>query len=463
MACDEFRTHFPNLWLFILEQLKLNNTKDVLLSHSNLLPILNILGNIAKRHNFSNDLKSQIETDNILLKNLNLLLGSPIYAIRRLTAKSIFNIYSFNDIYELLIKREVPNENFLHGSLILLVICIDYYKDIKHQNQLELLKDKFNVITQGKHHSYLCKELMEHVTKRDYKVSDLETILLQNNTNEPGQYQWMNTLICKYLRNCSLCELPTCVQLILNNSEYEKQCEFLYTRLNSSDGDTLREIANVLLSFPKRMYSCIIWKILYKISCLTNIDIKEHIIDIVEYIKNECISYKLRYILPFIARITDNENIILIICKVTYKLISEDFDIDMRTISAIANNEIACKLSTYSDEIKVLSIKTAIILLQDEDEGVRNLSVHYYKNIKNVSQVVHPFVCLKSILNSEFLNSILNDSKISTDLLCHGLMEFLSSVNNANSDNFNPFSNDTKNIYQEVELVKYLIKHLKEE
>ncbi|XP_045536916.1 uncharacterized protein LOC106710678 [Papilio machaon] len=462
VACDEFRTHFPNLWSFILEQLKLNNTKDILQSHSNLLPILNILGNIAKRYNFSNDLKSQMETDNILLNNLRLLLGSPIFAIRRLTSKSIFNIYSFNDIYELLIKIDEPNENFLHGCLLLLVICNNYYKDTKYQNKLELLKDKFNEIMQHKQHSYLCKELMEHVTNHDYKVSDLEHILLQSGKNEPGHYQWINTQIEKYLRNCSSHELPKCLQIILNSSEYEKNCEILFARLDSIDGDKLKEIANILLSFPKRMYSCIIWKILYKISCLVSIDVKEHIEDIVKYIKNERIPYKLRYMVPFIARITDNENIILVVCKITYRLcLAEDFDVDMRMISAIANNEIASKLSKYSDEIKIISIKTAIILLQDEDEDLRYLSVHYYKNIKNISQVLHPYVCLRNILNFNFLSSVLVDCKTGIDLICQGLIDLLSPVN-VNSEDFNPFANDSKNIYQEVEMIKNLIRSLKE-
>ncbi|CAH2041447.1 unnamed protein product, partial [Iphiclides podalirius] len=44
VACDEFRTHFPQLWIFILNQLKQDNEKENLQFHSNLLPILNILG-----------------------------------------------------------------------------------------------------------------------------------------------------------------------------------------------------------------------------------------------------------------------------------------------------------------------------------------------------------------------------------------------------------------------------------
>ncbi|KPI92567.1 Thyroid adenoma-associated protein-like [Papilio xuthus] len=142
--------------------------------------------------------------------------------------------------------------------------------------------------------------------------------------------------------------------------------------------------------------------------------------------------------------------------------ILEDFDVDMRMISAITNNEIASKLSKYSDEIKIISIKTAIVLLQDEDEDVRNLSVHYYKNIKNTAQVLHPYVCLRNILNFNFLSSILIDPTTGIDSICQGLIDILSHGNIVNSEDYNPFANDSKNIYQEVELIKHLIQSLKE-
>ncbi|CAH4034653.1 unnamed protein product [Pieris brassicae] len=46
VACDEFRTHSPKLWDFIGNQLE--NTDDNLLSHSDLVPILNILSSVAR-------------------------------------------------------------------------------------------------------------------------------------------------------------------------------------------------------------------------------------------------------------------------------------------------------------------------------------------------------------------------------------------------------------------------------
>ncbi|CAG9583198.1 unnamed protein product [Danaus chrysippus] len=79
VACDEFLTHSPKLWKYIIKEINNNESNDIIQTHSNLVPILNVLANIARRYNFSCDLKGQSNLELDLLNNLTSLLGSPIY------------------------------------------------------------------------------------------------------------------------------------------------------------------------------------------------------------------------------------------------------------------------------------------------------------------------------------------------------------------------------------------------
>ncbi|CAG4945445.1 unnamed protein product [Parnassius apollo] len=461
VACDEFRTHFPQLWRFISDQLKCDQKKDVLLSHSNFLPILNILGNIAKRYNFFNHFENEIDADD-LLNSLVALLGSPIFTVRRLTADSIFNIYSFDNIFEILEKAKQVNENCLHGYLLLLVKCNNHYKNTTCQSKLDILKTKFKTVLDSRMHSYMCRELLESICNETYNFGEILSEI-KNHSNEPGKFQWANTHIRKCLLNCEWAEIPHWLYLILDSREYEKHCEILCSKIDSQDVDSVvfKKITDIFLAFPKKMSSNIIWKILYKISLLTNINNNLDIKDITEYLKDN-ISYKLRYIIPFAARITFEQDILLALSKIIHKLCNaEESDIEMRIIAAKANNEIAHKLSKLPDEIKIVSIITAVILLQDENEDVRSLSVYFYKNSCKMSSLVHPYICLRSILDDKFLRSVFSDPSSGINSILEGLLNLLPSLSSQNMDNFNPFTNESKNIYQEVTVIKYLIANLK--
>ncbi|CAK1582803.1 unnamed protein product [Parnassius mnemosyne] len=462
VACDEFRTHFPQLWRFILAQLKGDQKKDVLQSHSNFLPILNILGNLAIRYNFFNNFENEIDADG-LLNSLVVLLGSPIFTVRRITANSIFNMYSFDNIFEILEKVKQVNENYLHGYLLLLVKCYNHYKNTTYQSKLDILKIKFRTILGSQMHSYLCRELLENICNETYNLVEILSEI-KNHSNEPGKFQWANTHIRKCLLNCEWAEIPHWLSLILDSSEYEKHCEILCSKIDSQrdvDSVVLIKITHILLAFPKKMSSSIIWEILYKISLITNLDNNIDIKDITKYLKDN-ISYKLRYIIPFVARITFEEDILLALSKIIHKLCNaEESDIEMRIIAAKANNEIAHKLMKLPDDIKTVSIITAVILLQDENEDVRNLSVYFYKNFCKTSSLVHPYICLRSILDSAFLSTFFSDPSRGINSISDGLLNSLQSLTSHNMDTFNPFTNESKNIYQEVTVIQYLIANLK--
>ncbi|XP_068631833.1 tRNA (32-2'-O)-methyltransferase regulator THADA [Battus philenor] len=472
VACDEFRTHFPQLWEFILDQLKsqVDEKKDLLQTHSNLLPILNILGNFAKRYNFKYNSHDQLDPYKELLKSLSLLLQSAIYTVRRLTSKCIYNMYSFDDIFALLSKVEQPNENFLHGCLLLLVDCNKNYNHL-YKTRLNFLNMKFKSILEKPYHSYLCKELIENVfTDKLQNFSDIKQIVLKTKTgNEPGLFQWARTHISKCLQNCSWADIPEYLNFILDNSDYERYCEVLHTRLDLEtdiDNLILITISKILLSFSKKAYSVSIWKILYKISTLINfkLEIYTDIKDIIKYIDNDYVSYRLRYIIPFLARVATDDEIILFVTKLIRKMCNiEISDIDMRLISAAANNEIASRFKSLPDVIKINSIITVVILLQDEDEEIRNLSVMFYENVTKTGIALHPYLCLRRILDTKFLHSVLCEPVNSVQTICEILLDVLSSTSFETYDEFNPFANENKNIYQEKEVVNQLINRLNDD
>ncbi|CAH2242671.1 jg8489 [Pararge aegeria aegeria] len=118
IACDEFRTHSIKLWDSMIKQIKNDNYQDIIQAHSNLVPILNTMANIARRYNFSYDLDNQRDSDLNLLPNIFALLGSPIFTVRRLTSKLILNIYSFDVLMNTIKKVVIPSENHLHGTLM---------------------------------------------------------------------------------------------------------------------------------------------------------------------------------------------------------------------------------------------------------------------------------------------------------------------------------------------------------
>lgn len=99
------------------------------------------------------------------------------------------------------------------------------------------------------------------------------------------------------------------------------------------------------------------------------------------------------------------------------------------------------------------------MLLQDEDEDVRNLSVHFYHRLSKDEVVVQPYICLRNILNSQFLSKMFG-----SEILVKKLLEELSEILNVQSsqviDEYNPFANNSKNIYFEPDVLRQMIENL---
>ncbi|XP_026730249.1 uncharacterized protein LOC113495624 isoform X2 [Trichoplusia ni] len=466
VACDELRTHSPKLWKNIMEQLTQSNETDKVQAHSNLVPILNLLANSAKRYSFSTDLTAQRISDDHLLRNLVILLSSPIHTVRRLTAKCIFNIYNFKDIFNVLHKEHSNVENFLHGALILLGLCHKYYSsnELYAENFTKLGQHFGNVLT-SQNHSYLCKELFEKIYNSQMKIEDVRTTISEVNANAyfPGIHLWAENRLKIIISSSSWKSIPDLLTVVLQQSNYEKYCELILLKIESRDvipEEVLLEIINILLTFEYKYSSSIIWKILFEISLITNISEFLDITELLEKLAKDESVYILRYIIPLVARnikgTTDGNK--LNVVKIIDKLSDfENSDVDMRYIAAISNNELANHFQDLPDSIKVTSIKCAVMLLQDEDEDVRNLNVNFYKQLSRQNSLLQPYICLNNILNRKFLHTIFTDSHSIHNLVTE-LLEVLQL--NHSVDEYNPFSNDSKNIYLEPEILKQLTEKL---
>ncbi|XP_037301935.1 uncharacterized protein LOC115442643 [Manduca sexta] len=467
VAYDELRTHSPKLWSIIINQLKNENNCDKLQSHSNLVSILNLLANSAKRYNFSFNMLEGTSADEELLEYFVLLLGSPIFTVRRLTAKCIFNIYTFETIYKILINLENLSENSLHGHLTLMRQCHKYYTGSMYKPQFSKLQARYSTVFTTKNHSYMCKELFDDMFLDNVTLNDVTQALevAHRNLYKAGIDTWVNTIIQKYLLFCSWTEVPQMLQVLMDTAYFEKGCEYIIMKLksfNKVSECTLTEITNTILLYKYKYGRNFIWKILYLISLeiqITHIDIAEHL----KGTNEDSLPYNMRYLLPLAARVVAIRDIDLQLklAKIIHNLTNpQKVDVDMRHIAALANNEMASIFDNLCDNSKVLLIKSAVNLLQDEDEDVRYSSVIFYKTINKLEMPLNPYICLQRILDPDFLKDNFMDAQNGINILCNDLSVSLQ-TSQCGIDEYNPFANDSKNIYLENEVLKRLIEKLK--
>lgn len=469
VACDELRTHSPKLWSFITEQLENKSRSSQIISHSDLVPILNMLASCAKRYNFSSDMHKQRLSDEKLLHSLIRILYSPIHVVRRLTARCIFNIFSLEDICDVLQRINFLSENFIHGALMLMKCCHKYYNLKESQESTaKAFKDICrNVVENKVCYSYCSKEIYVSIQSESTVIND-NTIIniiaeLKENNNSPGVFKWAQTCIDLYLVQSHWEDVPDILKLFLNENDFEIYGEMLLCKIETQQCNSesaMKQIVNILLSFSKKYESSVIWKILYKIASEFSLD-KVDASALLNDLENYEMSYILRYSIPFAAKLykgIDDENQKKL-AKVISKMSNfEIADVDMRYMAALANNELPKSFDTVSDSVKISSLTTAIILLQDEDDDVRNASVYYYKNIVNLNITVHPNICLDRMLDFKFLCSIFGEPR-SIITLCKDLLQLLTN-NVHNCDEYNPFANESKNIYLEVDVLRKTIENI---
>lgn len=467
VACDELKTHFPKLWTYIMEILQGREQTNLLVTHSNFVPILNMLANTAKRYKFSYDIDGT-HWEKQLLFSLVTLLGSPINTVRRLSAKCIFNIYSFDDIYDVIFHLEDMTENLLHGTLTLVEISHRYYC-LKHHQQFKILQQKFRQMLTSGSHCYSSKDIFENVF---YTISldekEIFKILLEvcHNKQTPCIFQWANNRVKKIIMTCQWEQIPGMLKTILSQSESELYCEFIYEKLEVDTGlseTVVNEVVQTMVSFGNNKSNGLVWKILYKLSLKFDFN---HLFDLENLMKsltNKDI-YKLRYMIPLIATniLTADEvhqkQFIALVSKLSD---FDNVDVDMRYISVIANNEIAKAFKNLNDFVRVTSIKIAVVFLQDEDDNVRSLATYFYKNLITEHSAVHAYICLNKILDPKFLVTLFDSPKTAIEKLCQDLDVVLAHNICCNFDEYNPFANDVKNIYLEAEQLRKLIFKLK--
>lgn len=467
VGCDELRTHSPKLWNYILCQLKNDNYTDKLLYHSNLVPILNMLANIAKRYNFTYDI-SEMQSDADFMKSFIFLLDSPIYCVRRLTAKCISNIFNFDMVYDTLKNLDCASENFLHGSLLLV---LNYKSQFRfHEDTLCHIKHKFQKVQKSGGHSYLSKSVYENIfdETKELNVQYIQMMLdeVEKNSHAPGIYQWAKLRLDQLIDTSSWEQIPLLLKNIMECNYFEHCCESLLLRMEKEKNipkDILFQIAEILSTFHKKFNSGITWRILYEISLKTDLSELINVPEIVQFIEGKQVAYKLRYIIPLLARICPskcNEQELLIVAKTMNTLSDPEFsDVDLRYIAATANNDLGNAFKMLPEVIKVITLETAIVLLQDEDEDVRNLAVNFYNNIINIMPAPHPYICLQKLLDRKFLCTVLSPTGLK--LLCSDLEGIILCINSDNTDDYNPFANDSKNIYMEGKVFEQFVEKLR--
>ncbi|XP_041981510.1 uncharacterized protein LOC121734931 [Aricia agestis] len=457
VACDEFRTHFPTLWKYILQRVETQDKTDILQSHSNLVPILNILSNMGRRYAFSCD-KNQNDLK-VLAVNLVKLLDSPIYIVRRLTSRAIVNI-STPEILEQIKEIQYLSENFRHGLLLLVTEFEKYDYHIEKQYEL---KQKL------KPNSFLCKLYYDELFNK-YTFDNVDTV--KNILNDmpskryaPGYFFWLNKTTEKYIENTSWNYIPELFKTLENYNEFANCCQILLKRLKngfSIPKEIILELTNNLLNSTKQHNVSSVWEFLYHLSSKFDLHRNIDINILMTHLQSHNL-YSIRHIVPLATRICVKNNDMINLHQIMNVINSlsnpETSDVDMRCISAIANNEIAYDFNNLLDDIKIVSLKTAISLLQDEDDDIRHLSSHFYSNIVNDKKVLNPFICMNKIMGAEFLQATFKDPTTSILKVCQDLSCLIQPCSN-DSNKFNPFASDSKNIYMENNVLKELMENL---
>lgn len=470
VAFDEFRTHSPMLWNIMRKQLLNEDCPDIIQLHSNLIPVLYILSNCAKRYNFSNDMNRQLSKDFYVFDAFMRLLGSPIFNVRKLSAKCIYNNFTFLFIVNAILDGIYTKENFLHGSLLLVQVCYENYEQKSpFKDYFMVLKKHFSDLPMSKH-SYLCRNVFEDI----YLDEDKQTYLIQvldecdRKNHAPGAFIWLNTVLNKVIQCCNDSTLPPIIHLVMKHFDFDMCCRYICERVVSDNNIRtiiLKDIAVIVMENLPKYHSDIIWRTLYKIS-LKDITIFEDSPKAIIYNyfeANACkITYTDRYVIPLAARLFETKA--ANIMNSVYLLTKVKTNVDMRYVSALAVNESGNYIKNLSDEVKITILKSAVVLLQDEDKDVRDVATIFYKTVTENRQRYHPYICLLNILDHTFLNNLFIDGKNSINALCDEFFNIIQEMSNVpgGKNNYNPFATELNNIYFESDIFREIITTLKD-
>lgn len=470
---DELRVHFPTLWVNIRKRLNTVESKDILAAHSNLVPILNMLANSALRYRFSQYSLLRKNEDNEVYHILMMLLSSPIYTVRRLSAQCLYVMYPFKTIYDTLLVKHAFTENCIHGYLTLINVCYKHYYTVGlFHYEFHMLLAIYKELISKHEPNYLSKALFVEMDIDVYAnvIDDLNKVFEEfaDNKHAVGYCSYVNIVVQKSVRNCSVKLLPKVVEIILKQTDVDQYCNSIHERITSTSipKDVLKTIVDNIIEFDRKFECAKVLKILYEIAAIDSSTVKEsHIIVFYEYLRRNKyeIQYKQRYMIPFAAIVFLQTNKIpyIDIFNTVAKLSKNHFDTEMRFIASLANNQIATEFHNLPDEFKIISIQTAVILLQDEDEIIRNSSVEFIQKLNDEATPKNPYICLKMLLDFEYLMRLFTD-KNNIFILCDALETFAdSAVNISKVENYNPFTNESYNIYFEYDIFKKSITDLR--
>lgn len=515
---DELFSHVPSLWNYIKASLQeASAAQNILTAHSNIVPILSLLSSMAKRYSVDQYCIEETEKFGIsvakledIFPNLIMLIGSPIYNIRNITATitaSFFDLSFFVNHWNL-IKNCPLKENELHGYMLTLKQYAMYYISFKNylfkqEEQNEILKtlktvlDNMNMISVEKNSSFIVKALHLEIEQllnndqRDYVklVGDGFETMMEYNDNvdfQIGIYHWMQLNVVHAIQHCHEFELlPLLKQCFNSNSAILVDLDFwsvVKGRIDcslSSENKTLQEIFEYLIELScerKKRVSKLIYEILYVISTncgsITYTGLLGRIYCNL-YIEDVMQSYHYGYLLPLVCSMACDKDIscsntdlhleLSRVCKQLSK--PERFEAANRRMAAVSMKHLVKLLQYYRQkniitdnvhEIKCNILVACLWLLQDEDSSLRTecSRMHLARKDNDVLSV-HPNIHISTILSTSYLQKIFCGSKKHIITFLQSLLKEINANTNKKMENDlqNPFDHNTPNVYWEPMLM----------
>lgn len=514
---DELFSHVPSLWNYIKASLQeASAAPNILTAHSNIVPILSLLSSMANRYAVNQLCLEETEKIGISIANLEdifpsliMLIGSPIYNIRNITAAitaSFFELSFFVNHWNI-IKKCPLKENELHGYMLTLKQYAMYYVSFKNYmfkqeeqekilNTLKTVLDDMNMISVDRNSSFIVKALHLEIEqllnddKRDYVklVGDGFETLMEYNDNvdfQIGIHHWLQLNVVHAIQNCHEFELlPILKQCVDSNSAILLDLDFwsvVKGRIDCSfdQHKTLQEIFEYLIELScerKKRVSKLIYEILYVISTNCGSIMYTGLLGKIYcnlYIEDVMQSYHYGYLLPLVCSMAcdkeiscSNTDLHLELSRVCKQLSKpERFEAANRRMAAVSMKHLVKLLQYYRQkniftenvhELKCNILVACLWLLQDEDSSLRTECSRMYLARKDSDVLsVHPNIHIGTILSASYLQKIFCGSKSHILRFLQTLFKEINAYTEKKMENDlqNPFDHNTPNIYWEPMLM----------
>ncbi|XP_075232617.1 tRNA (32-2'-O)-methyltransferase regulator THADA [Lycorma delicatula] len=509
VAFEELYFHVETLFHLIDKQLSSIVNKNDFIEHSKLMPTLTLLSNLTVTMHtcINNNLNNIINKFN---QYLEILLSSPLYTIRQLSAKINCNFclpHKLRDIIGTRIHQittefdnnKTVNSNKIHGLLLnTKYLLAKYYKLLESMQYLKQFENdlifsvkKLNLIKRN-NLSYIIKTLLSDILNNydnNINITNRYNYLIKsiNNKNKIlsnyiGFSSWCNVEINLIILKCNLDDLKNYVNIFLFNytsCDINIYClKSLKLRIENvtvdDDKDFYHYFINILIDFiidrnKIEVLSVAFEVVLAFIKQLKIIHNTDNYINKINIIYNRylidckyCIKCT-RLALPVICSFISDKfsfdfikNTINFIFKWS-KPVTHDEDLRLSSVTSLIQLIQYLKMKKHNDEIGIIVWKSLCNFLQDENNDVRieitRFFTKFYSDkiifINNI-QTINPYVSLCKIYKIDTMSGLMSEESA---IKC---LWNLLDVNNKESlenyyalDNANPFNHGLNNIYEE--------------